>query len=115
MSATDLRKVSQFRQLSQSILKPRQFTYDFGVDLNEIRKLGKEEMECLFGWLRDAGMVECFDVLQNQAPANVNSPEPLGVFFLPHHPPSIVLPSDLGFGTPDRRLQLKPLLLRERR
>ncbi|KAJ5183237.1 hypothetical protein N7492_000853 [Penicillium capsulatum] len=105
MSATDLRK---------SILTSRQFTHDFGVDLDEIRKLGKEEMESLFEWLRDAGMVECFDVLQNQVPANINSPEPLGVYFLPYHPPSIVLPSDLGFGTPDRRLQLKPHLLRER-
>ncbi|KAJ5102342.1 hypothetical protein NUU61_004564 [Penicillium alfredii] len=77
MSATDLRKVSQFRQFPQSILTSRQFTHDFGVDLDEIRKLGKEEMECLFEWLRDAGMVECFDVLQNQVPANINSPEPL--------------------------------------
>ncbi|RDH27273.1 hypothetical protein BDQ94DRAFT_175749 [Aspergillus welwitschiae] len=49
MSATDLRK----------------FTHDFGVDLDEIRKLGKEEMECLFGWLRDAGMLDHSDVLQN--------------------------------------------------
>ncbi|OJJ42062.1 hypothetical protein ASPZODRAFT_1668687 [Penicilliopsis zonata CBS 506.65] len=61
MSATDLRK----------------FTHDFGVDLDEIRKLGKEEMECLFGWLRDAGMLDYSDVLLNQVPAYINLPEAL--------------------------------------
>lgn len=115
MSAAKLRKVSQFRPFSQRILTSRQFTYDFGVDLDEIRELGIEEMECLFGWLRDAGMVDCFEVRQNQVPVNVNSPEPLGVSSLPYHPSSIVLSSDLGFGTPGRKLQLNPLLERERR
>lgn len=85
MSATDLRKVSQFRLFSQSILTSRQFTHDFGVDLDEIRKLGKEEMECLFGWLCDAGMIERFDLLQNQMPVNIDSSEPLGVSSLPWH------------------------------
>lgn len=70
-------------------------------------------MECLFGWLRDASMIEWF-LLQYQMPVNINSSEPLGVSSRPYHQFSIVLPSDLGFGTPGRKLQLNPLLERER-
>lgn len=66
------------------MLISRKFTQALGVDLDEIRKLGKEEMECLFGWLRDAGMVEYFALRQNQDTVNVNSSEPLGVSSLPY-------------------------------
>jgi hypothetical protein len=66
------------------MLTSRKFTQALGIDLDEIRKLGKEEMECLFGWLRDVGMVEYFALRQNQDTVNDNSSEPLRVSSLPY-------------------------------
>ncbi|CEJ55663.1 hypothetical protein PMG11_01911 [Penicillium brasilianum] len=68
--------------VTMSIMDLRKFTQALGVDLDEIRKLRKEEIECLFEWLCDAGMVEYFALRQNQDTVNLNSPEPLGNYNL---------------------------------
>ncbi|KAH3438007.1 hypothetical protein KXW39_000827 [Aspergillus fumigatus] len=51
-----------------------------GADLDEIRKLGRDQVTWVFEWLRAAGMVEWIEVQQNQASVDVNPSEASGCY-----------------------------------
>ncbi|KAL4958854.1 uncharacterized protein BDV14DRAFT_185812 [Aspergillus stella-maris] len=55
----------------------RELVQAVGVDFDNIRKLGRDQVVWVHDWLREAGLILCFEVQQDQTPVNISLPESL--------------------------------------